>query len=137
MNRAIFLFLLIVICSAFSVSAQDAVPSPSPTATPYIEEDDEILNIHLISLKKDIDILNLLPFRAYYHELEEEDVIKVSEHVDIDEHGDFGIGLDVGLNVDKVSQEVIEKFITAYNSDTLKLDDTLYSFQFDHGEDED
>lgn len=41
------------------------------------EEDDEILNIHLISLKKDIDILNLLPFRAYYHELEEEDVKNV------------------------------------------------------------
>lgn len=70
-------------------------------------------------------------------ELEEEDSIKVSEHVDVDEHGDFGIGLDVGLNVDKVSQEVIEKFITAYNSNALKLDETLYSFQFDHGEDED
>lgn len=69
-------------------------------------------------------------------ELEEEDAVKVSEHVDIDEHGDFGIGLDVGLNVDKISQKVIEKFIKEFNDNSLKLDDTLYSFQFDHDEED-
>lgn len=37
-------------------------------------EKEEALNIHLISLKKGIDVLNLLPFHAYYHELEEDDV---------------------------------------------------------------
>lgn len=37
-------------------------------------EDDQILNLHLISLKTDIDVLNLLPFTAFYHELEAEDV---------------------------------------------------------------
>ncbi len=37
-------------------------------------DEDEQLNIHLISLKKDIDVLNLLPFDAFYHELEVEDV---------------------------------------------------------------
>lgn len=69
-------------------------------------------------------------------ELEEEDAVKVSEHIDTDEQGDFGIGLDVGLNVDKISQKVIEKFIKEFNDNSLKLDDTLYSFQFDHEEDE-
>ncbi len=38
------------------------------------EDHDEVLYIHLISCKKDIDVLNLLPFRAYYHELEDEDI---------------------------------------------------------------
>lgn len=37
-------------------------------------EEDETLNFHLISLKEGIDVLNLLPFKAYYHELEPEDV---------------------------------------------------------------
>lgn len=37
-------------------------------------EDDEILNFHLISLKEDIDVLNLLPVHAFYHELEVEDI---------------------------------------------------------------
>lgn len=42
----------------------------------YLKED-EVLNLHLIAMKRDIDILNLLPFKAYYHELELEDVKNV------------------------------------------------------------
>ncbi len=64
-------------------------------------------------------------------ELEEEEAVKVVEHVDVDPNIDFGIGLDVGLHVDTVSHEVIEKFIADYNSGSLKLDATHYSFQFD------
>ena len=64
-------------------------------------------------------------------ELEEEEAVKVVEHVDVDPNIDFGIGLDVGLHVDTVSHEVIEKFIEDYNSESLKLDTTHYSFQFD------
>ncbi len=41
------------------------------------EEEEEVLNFHLISLKADIDILNLLPFHAYYHELDDTDVKNV------------------------------------------------------------
>lgn len=67
-------------------------------------------------------------------ELEEEEAVKVQEHVDIDEHADFGIGLDVGLHVDAITHQVIEKFIKDFNDDTLKLDKTHYSFQFDHDE---
>ncbi len=62
-------------------------------------------------------------------ELEEEDQVKVKEHVDIDTKIDFGIGLDAGLNVEKITPKVIGKFIKDFNEDTLLLDETLYSFQ--------
>jgi hypothetical protein len=61
--------------------------------------------------------------------LEEEESVKVKEHVDLDVNTDFGISLDVGLHVDKITPKIIEKFIRDYNEDTLRLDDTLYSFQ--------
>ncbi|MHA7101543.1 hypothetical protein BXY85_3173 [Roseivirga pacifica] len=64
-------------------------------------------------------------------ELEEEETVKVQEHVDIDENIDFGIGLDAGLNVEEITDEVIQKFINDFNEETLKLDTTLYSFQFE------
>jgi len=62
-------------------------------------------------------------------ELEEEEAVKVKEHVEIDLHLDFGIGIDACLNVEKITHEVIEEFIKNYNSNTLDLDETLYSFQ--------
>jgi len=40
-------------------------------------EEGEQLIIHLISLKSDIDVLNLLPFHAYYHQLEKDDLKSV------------------------------------------------------------
>lgn len=63
-------------------------------------------------------------------ELEEEEAVKVSEHVGTDENIDYGIGVDAGLNVETISPEVIEKFIKEFNDDSLKLDSTFYSFQF-------
>jgi hypothetical protein len=62
-------------------------------------------------------------------ELEEDESVKVSEHVDMDEHVDFGIALDIGLHIEKITQSVVEKFITDFNNDSLNLDTTLYSFQ--------
>ncbi len=62
-------------------------------------------------------------------ELEEEEAVKVQEHVDEDLNIDYGIGLDVGLNIDQVTDQVIEKFINDFNEDSLELDETLYSFQ--------
>lgn len=61
--------------------------------------------------------------------LEEEEAVKVKEHVDMDSNADFGVSLDVGLHVEKITPKVIEKFIKDFNEDNLKLDDTLYSFQ--------
>ena len=62
-------------------------------------------------------------------ELEEEESVKVKEHVDMDVHVDFGIALDIGLHVEKITHSVVEKFINDFNTDSLKLDPTLYSFQ--------
>lgn len=62
-------------------------------------------------------------------ELEDEEAVKVREHVDMDKHVDFGIALDIGLHVDAITPEVIGKFIDDFNGDNLQLDETLYSFQ--------
>jgi len=62
-------------------------------------------------------------------ELEEEEAVKVKEHVDLDTRVDFGISLDIGLHVEKITPSVVEKFIKDFNDDALVLDTTLYSFQ--------
>jgi hypothetical protein len=62
-------------------------------------------------------------------ELEEEETVKVKEHIDIDAHAEFGVSLDAGLHVDKITPKVIEKFIKDFNEDAIKLDNTFYSFQ--------
>ncbi len=67
-------------------------------------------------------------------ELQEEDEVKVQEHVDIDVNAEFGISLDIGLNEEKITPQVIEKFITDFNEGKLHLDDTLYSFQAEEEE---
>jgi hypothetical protein len=62
-------------------------------------------------------------------DLEEEEAVKVKEHVEYDPNLDFGVGLDVALNVDEVDDKVIRKFVKDFNEGTLELDETLYSFQ--------
>lgn len=62
-------------------------------------------------------------------EMEEEEAVKVQEHVDLDENLDFGIGLDIGLHVQEITPAIIEKFVREYNDGTLQLDPGLYSFQ--------
>ncbi|AWW28947.1 hypothetical protein DN752_01700 [Echinicola strongylocentroti] len=62
-------------------------------------------------------------------DLEEEEAVKVQEFIDIDTNHDFGMGVDVALHVDHIDDTVISKFIKEFNDDTIKLDDTMYSFQ--------
>lgn len=62
-------------------------------------------------------------------ELEEDEAVKVKEHVDMDANTDFGVALDIGLHVEKITSHEIERFIRDFNEDTLDLDETLYSFQ--------
>ena len=61
-------------------------------------------------------------------ELEEEETIQVSEFLEIDESFEYGIGLDIALNVEEIDDEVITKFVNDFNGGTLQLDPTLYSF---------
>jgi hypothetical protein len=62
-------------------------------------------------------------------ELEEEDEVKVKEHVDLDLNHDCGIALDVGLHLEMVTTKIIESFIRDFNADSIVLDPGLYSFQ--------
>jgi hypothetical protein len=66
--------------------------------------------------------------------LQEEDEVKVQEHVDIDVNAEFGISLDIGLHEEKITPQVVEKFIKDFNEDKLVLDETLYSFQTEEEE---
>jgi hypothetical protein len=67
-------------------------------------------------------------------ELQEEDKVKVQEHVDINDDAEFGIGLDIGLHIDTITPALIERFIKDFNEDKLQLDDTLYTFQAEEEE---
>jgi hypothetical protein len=67
-------------------------------------------------------------------EMEEEGSVRVSEHVTKDIHVDFGVALDVGLHQEEINDKVIERFIHQYNSGTLVLDATLYTFQMKESE---
>jgi hypothetical protein len=62
-------------------------------------------------------------------ELEEEEAVKVKEHVDMDPNTDFGVSLDIGFHLEKVTAKDIDNFIRNFNEDTLDLDETMYSFQ--------
>ena len=65
-------------------------------------------------------------------EIEENEEVKLSEHLEIDEEFDFGIGLDVCLNVDEVNDQIVTKFVNEYLAGTIKLDQTMYSFKTDY-----
>ena len=62
-------------------------------------------------------------------ELEEEETVKVKEHVDLDVNTDFDVSLDVGLQREKITTSEIDKFVRDFNEDSLDLDENLYSFQ--------
>ncbi|WP_234733984.1 hypothetical protein [Tellurirhabdus bombi] len=64
-------------------------------------------------------------------EIEETEAVKVQEHIEVDTDFDYGIGLDVCLNTEEITDEVIETFIQNYNGQNLSLDKTLYSFSSD------
>lgn len=70
-------------------------------------------------------------------ELEEEGAVKVKEHVDYDTNHKLGVGLDIGLHVEKITPRIINAFIKDFNSGNLKLDETLYTFETDEQEMED
>src|SRR5690606_8287409 len=67
-------------------------------------------------------------------EIEETEAVKVQEHIETDTDFAYGISLDVCLNVEEITEEVIEKFITQFNKDSLELDKTMYSFSNDDPE---
>lgn len=61
--------------------------------------------------------------------IEEEEEIKVKESIEIEPDFDYGVSLEAYLNVEAITDEVIEHFVKQFNEGTLKLDPTLYSFK--------
>ena len=65
-------------------------------------------------------------------EIEENEEVKLSEHLETDEDFEYGIGLDVCLNVDEINDKIVTKFVDEYLAGTIKLDQTMYSFKTDY-----
>jgi hypothetical protein len=68
-------------------------------------------------------------------EWEENETIKVSEYIETDPEFDYGIALEVALNVEEITEKIVSDFVEKYNNGTLKLDTTLYSFTTEEEED--
>ncbi len=62
-------------------------------------------------------------------EMEEEGEVKVKEHIEFDTSLDFGVGLDVGLHVEVITDQVIADFVKQFTAGSLQLDTTLYTFE--------
>jgi hypothetical protein len=76
-------------------------------------------------------------YKAYaMYEIEEAGLAKVSESCELDLNFEYGLGLEVYLNVAEITEEVIEKFIADFNSGKLQLDPTLYAFESDFDEED-
>ncbi|WP_026995449.1 hypothetical protein [Flectobacillus major] len=65
-------------------------------------------------------------------EIEENEEIKLAEHIEVDENFEYGIGLDVCLNVEEITEKVVIKFVDDFLSGSIRLDPTLYSFKTEH-----
>ena len=63
--------------------------------------------------------------------IEDEGEVKVQEFVEIDESVVGTLGLDIALHVEAIDEKLAKQFIIDFNSDRLKLDPTLFSFQDD------
>lgn len=64
-------------------------------------------------------------------EIEESGEVQVQEFVELDDSVEYGIGINVCLNLLEVTDADIEKFVKDHTNDTLELDTTAYSFDFD------
>jgi hypothetical protein len=64
----------------------------------------------------------------FIEEIEENEEIKVKEHIETDDKFEYGIGLEVGLNKSEINEKVINDFIIRFNAGRIQLDNTLYSF---------
>jgi hypothetical protein len=96
-------------------------------------EEDE--NGNLKALNDEMEEIGLFMAEVMM-DLEEEEAVKVQEHLYLDPNVDFGIGLDAGLHVPEITPQVISQFVKQYNEDSLELDDTLYSFIEEEEEDQ-
>ncbi|GAB2771671.1 hypothetical protein GCM10027275_13080 [Rhabdobacter roseus] len=96
--------------------------SPDERTIDYVEDPD-----------MDEEVETLLT--EYIEEIEENEEVKVSEHVEIDKTFEYGVGLEVGLNKTEITEKVIDDFIALFNADRLQLDPGVYSFSSEEEDD--
>ena len=68
--------------------------------------------------------------------IEEDEEVKVKEHLEVETDFEYGVGLDACLNVEAITDDLVTRFIENFNGGRLKLDPTLYSFSSAEDDDE-
>ncbi len=108
----------------------------------YEEAESKVMKIHKDYVPYDLRTAGYTPdeeaeqlLEEFIEEIEEEETLKVAEFIETDEEFEFGIGLEVALNVEEITPDIISRFIQDFNGGRLKLDKTLYSFKNDIEED--
>lgn len=109
--------------SAVYEAAEKEVMQHFPLYVPIENRDESYVENEAFEEEVEVMILEIID------ELEENDEVKVSEYIEIDENFEFGVGLDVALYVPAFEIDVIEKFITNFNGGTLSLDPSRFSFR--------
>ena len=120
---AILCTLQLHYASAVYEAAEQEAIHHFPLYVPIENRDETYVENESLDEEVEVMILEIID------ELEENDEIKVSEYIEIDENFDFGIGLEAALYVPSLEDEVIEKFITDFNAGTLSLDPSRFSFR--------
>ena len=120
---AILCTLQLHYASAIYEAAEQEAIHHFPLYVPIENRDETYVENESLDEEVEVMILEIID------ELEENDEIKVSEYIEIDENFDFGIGLEAALYVPSLEDEVIEKFITDFNGGTLSLDPSRFSFR--------
>lgn len=90
-----------------------------------VEEISEELKVNNISDEKKIEQM----LEETMNLLEEEEVVKVSEHLNVDPDFEYGIGIEYVKNIPVITDKEIRLFIQEYSEGKIKLDKTLYSFE--------
>ena len=120
---AILCTLQLHYASAVYEAAEQEAIHHFPLYVPIENRDETYVENESLDEEVEVMILEIID------ELEENDEIKVSEYIEIDENFDFGIGLEAALYVPSLEDEVIEKFIADFNGGTLSLDPSRFSFR--------
>lgn len=90
-----------------------------------VEEISEELKLNNITDEKKIEEM----LEETMNLLEEEEAVKVAEHLNVDPDFEYGIGIEYVKNIPVITDKEIRLFIQEYSQGKIKLDKTLYSFE--------
>ncbi len=124
-NKALFdTFLYTLEMEYFSAIYEDAQQSVITTHPQYKDADFDAVEGPHIDLMEETAIA-----------LTDDESYDVQEFLEVDEDGEFGISVDVCLNLEEVTPKEVAEFVDKFNKGTLKLDESFYSFNYEEDED--